>query len=125
MWRVETAVRLRIFCGENDKYKGRPLYEEIVVQAQASHLAGATVFRGYMGYGERSGLSAAKILHASHDLPIVVEIVDTEDKVNAFLAVLGKLLSGGVATIEKVQLYHYGGDKKKPGGPSSSSRNVL
>ena len=116
MWRVETAVRLRIFCGEDDKYKGRPLYEEIVVQAQASHLAGATVFKGYMGYGERSGLHAAKILRATHDLPIVVEILDTEDKVNAFLAVLGKLLSGGVATVEKVQLYHYCGDKKKPAG---------
>ena len=116
MWRVETASRLRIFCGEHDKYKGRPLYEEIVVQAQASRLAGATVFRGYMGYGGGSGLSAAKILHASRDLPIVVEIVDTEDKVNAFLTVLGKLLSGGVATVEPVELYHYGGDRKKPGG---------
>ena len=116
MWRVETAVRLRIFCGEDDKYEGRPLYEEIVVQAQASHLAGATVFKGYLGYGARSGLHAAKILRASHDLPIVVEILDTEDKVNAFLAILGQLLSGGVATVEKVQLYHYGRDKKKPAG---------
>ena len=116
MWRVETAVRLRIFCGEDDKYKGRPLYEEIVVQAQASHLAGATVFKGYMGYGERSGLHAAKILRATHDLPIVVEILDTGDKVNAFLAVLDDLLSGGVATVEKVQLYHYGRNKKKPAG---------
>jgi len=116
MWRVETAVRLRIYCGEDDKYKGRPLYEEIVVQAQATHLAGATVFMGYMGYGARSGLHAAKILRASHDLPIVVEILDTEDKVNAFLDTLGELLSGGVATVEKIQLYHYRRDKKKPPG---------
>ena len=116
MLRVETAVRLRIFCGEDDKYKGRPLYEEIVVQAQASQLAGATVFKGYMGYGARSGLHAAKILRASHDLPIVIEILDTEDKVNAFLSLLGQFLSGGVATVEQVQLYHYERDKKKRAG---------
>lgn len=113
MLRIETAVRLRIFCGEDDKYRGRPLYEEIVVQAQASELAGATVFKGYMGYGARSGLHAAKILRVSHDLPIVVEILDTEDRVNAFLGSLDKLLSGGVATVEKVQLYRYSRDKKK------------
>jgi PII-like signaling protein len=116
MRRVETAVRLRIFLGEDDKYKGRPMYEEIVVQAQASHLSGATVFQGYMGYGATSGLHAAKILRASHDLPIIVEILDSEEKVNAFLDVLDKLLGGGVATVEKVQLYRYSRDKKKPAG---------
>jgi uncharacterized protein len=117
MRRVETGVRLRIFLGEDDKYKGRPLYEEIVVQAQASNLTGATVFMGYMGYGARSGLHAAKILRASHDLPIIVEILDSEDKVNAFLDVLDTLMTGGgVATVEKVQLYRYSRDKKKPAG---------
>jgi len=116
MRRIDTAIRLRIYMGEDDKYKGRPLYEEIVVQAQASHITGATVFKGYMGYGARSGLHAAKILRASHDLPIIVEILDSEDKVNAFLDVLDKLLGGGVATVERVQLYRYSRDKKKTAG---------
>ena len=115
MRRVETAVRLRIFVGEDDKYKGRPLYEEIVVQAQASHLAGATVFKGYMGFGAASGLHAEKILRWSRDLPVVVEILDTEEKVNAFFEILDKLLSGGVVTVEKVQMHRYIREKKKPG----------
>jgi uncharacterized protein len=114
MRRLETAVKLRIFLGEDDKYKGRPMYEEVVVQAQESGLAGATVFRGYLGYGAASGLHAAKILRTSKDLPVVVEILDSEDKVNAFLDVLDKLLTGGVATVEKVQMYRYSRDKRKP-----------
>jgi PII-like signaling protein len=116
MRRVETAVRLRIFLGEDDKYKGRPLYEEIVVQAQMTHIAGATAFKGHMGYGAASGLHAAKILRASYDLPIVVEILDSEEKVTAFLDILDKLLKGGVATVEKVQMYRYSRDKKNPAG---------
>ncbi len=116
MRRLETAVRLRIFIGEDDKYKGRPLYEEIVVQAQASRLAGATVFKGYMGYGSASGLHAAKILRSSRDLPIVVEILDSEEKVNAFFSILDKLLKGGVATVEKVQMYRYSRDQQQPAG---------
>jgi uncharacterized protein len=111
MRQLETAVRLRIFLGEDDKYQGRPLYEEIVVQAQQSRLAGATVFRGYMGYGAASGLNPGKLLRSSRDLPVVVEILDSEAKVNAFLDILDQLLSGGVATVEKIQLYRY---KKKP-----------
>ena len=111
MRQLETALRLRIFLGEDDKYQGRPLYEEIVVQAQQSRLAGATVFRGYMGYGAASGLHPGKLLRSSKDLPIVVEILDSEGKVNAFLDILDQLLAGGVATLEKVQLYRY---KQKP-----------
>jgi len=107
-------MRVRIFLGEDDKYKGRPLYEEIVVQAQASQLSGATVFKGYMGFGAASGLHPAKILRASHDLPIVVEILDSEEKVTAFLGVLENLMNGGVATVEKVQLHRYSREKKKP-----------
>ncbi len=109
---IETALRLRIFLGEDDKYKGRPLYEEIVVQAQQSKLAGATVFRGYIGYGRASGLNTGKILHSSRDLPVVIEILDSEDKVNAFLDVLDQLLGGGVATLEKVQLLRYARNPK-------------
>jgi PII-like signaling protein len=110
MRHLET-LRLRIFLGEDDKSKGRPLYEEIVVQAQQSRIAGATVFRGYLGYGAASGLHPGKILRSSRDLPIVVEVLDTEGKVTAFLEVLDQLLSGGVATIEKVQMFRY---TKKP-----------
>ncbi len=107
MRQLETAVRLRIFLGEDDKYKGRPMYEEIVVQARESRLAGATVFQGYMGYGRSSGLHAAKLLRTSRDLPIIVEILDSESKVTAFLQVLDKLLTSGVATVEPVEMYRY------------------
>jgi hypothetical protein len=117
MRHLETAVRLRIFCGEDDKYKGRPLYEEIVVQAQQSRIAGATVFRGYMGYGAASGLHPGKILRSSRDLPIVVEILDSEGKVTAFLEVLDQLLSGGVVTMEKVNLFRYTKKPKTSGAP--------
>lgn len=113
----ETALRLRIFLGEDDKYKGRPLYEEIVVQAQLSRIAGATVFRGYMGYGGATGLHAGKILGSSRDLPIVVEILDAEAKVNAFMEVLDQLLAGGIATVERVNLYRYSPTPKASGAP--------
>ena len=120
MHNIETALRLRIFLGEDDKYMGRPLYEEIVVQAQQSGIAGATVFRGYIGYGRASGLHMGKILHSSRDAPVVVEILDSEAKVNAFLDVLDQLLSGGVVTVEKVQLLRYS-KKPKGGGPAAAS----
>jgi uncharacterized protein len=107
MRQAEAAVRLRIFVGEDDKYKGRPMYEEIVVQAQQSQIAGATVFRGYLGYGKASGLNPGKILRSSRDLPVVVEILDSEGKVSAFLDILDQLLTGGVVTMEKVQMFRY------------------
>jgi PII-like signaling protein len=106
MGQLEPAFRLRIFLGEDDKYHGRPLYEEIVVRAQQSRLAGATVFRGNLGYGA-AGLDAAKLLRRSNNVPIVVEILDTERKVNAFLEYLGGLLTSGVATVEQVQMRRY------------------
>ncbi len=116
----EAALRLRIYLGEDDKYMGRPLYEEIVVQAQQSRLAGATVFRGYMGYGRASGLNTGKILRNSKDLPIVVEILDTEGKVNAFLDILDQILAGGVATVEKINLYRYSRKPKSSGAPKGA-----
>lgn len=116
----ETALRLRIFLGEDDKYKGRPMYEEIVVQAQQSRLAGATVFRGYLGYGLASGLSTGKILRSSKDLPIVVEILDTEEKVNAFMDILDQLLSSGVATLERVNLIRYSRKPKSTQPPKGT-----
>jgi uncharacterized protein len=107
MRKSETALRLRIFLNEADKYKGRPLYEEIVVQAQRARLAGATVFRGYLGYSTTSALDTKKILGRSEEVPMVVEILDSERKINGFLDALDQLLTSGVATVELVQLHRY------------------
>jgi PII-like signaling protein len=102
------AVLLRIFIGEDDKYQGLPLYEAIVLKAREMHLAGATVLRGPMGYGHSSRLHTTKILRLSQDLPLVIEIVDAQQKVDAFLPVLDDMMSGGLVTLEKVQVRQYG-----------------
>jgi len=102
------AVLLRIFLGENDRYQHRPLYEAIVLKAREAHLAGATVLRGPMGFGHSSRLHTAKILRLSEDLPMVVEIVDSEEKINAFLPELDKMMGSGLVTIERVQVLQYG-----------------
>jgi PII-like signaling protein len=102
------ALLLRIFIGEDDKDDGHPLYEAIVLKARELHLAGATVLRGPMGYGHSSRLHTAKILRLSEDLPLVIEIVDSEDKINAFLPVLDEIMTGGLVTLEKVQVLQYG-----------------
>jgi uncharacterized protein len=104
----EQAVLLRIFIGENDRCEGRPLYESIVLKAREAHLAGATVLRGPMGFGHSSRLHTAKILRLSEDLPLVIEIVDTEAKINAFLPELDKMMGSGLVTLEKVQVIRYG-----------------
>jgi len=102
------ALLLRIFIGEDDKDDGRPLYEAIVLKARAMHLAGATVLRGPMGYGHSSRLHTAKILRLSEDLPLVIEIVDSEERINAFLPVLDTIMTRGLVTLEKVQVIQYG-----------------
>jgi PII-like signaling protein len=107
----EQSVLLRIFIGEDDRADGRPLYEAIVLKARELHLAGATVLRGGLGYGQSSRLHTAKILRLSEDLPLVVEIVDSEEKINAFLPVLETMMSSGLVTLEKVQVLHYGAPK--------------
>jgi len=104
----EEALLLRIFIGENDKDDGRPLYESIVLKAREIHLAGATVIRGPMGYGHSSRLHTTKILRLSEDLPLVIEIVDSEAKINAFLPVLDGIMASGLVTIEKVRVLQYG-----------------
>ena len=104
------ALLLRIFIGENDRADGRPLYEAIVLKARELHLAGATVLRGPMGFGRSSILHTAKILRLSGDLPFVIEIVDAEDKIRAFLPELETLMSSGLVTLEKVQVIRYGAD---------------
>src|SRR3954464_8212286 len=101
------AVALRIFIGESDRYEHHPLYEAIVLKAREAHLAGATVLRGPMGFGKSSRLHTAKILRLSTDLPIVIEIVDSEENINAFLPDLEKMMGGGMVTMEKVKVLHY------------------
>jgi PII-like signaling protein len=101
------AVLLRIFLGESDRWHHQPLYEAIVVKAREMHLAGATVLRGPAGYGKSSRLHTTKILRMSYDLPLVIEIVDAEEKINAFLPVLKDMMKGGLVTLEKVRVIHY------------------
>ncbi|MDA9433957.1 DUF190 domain-containing protein [Bradyrhizobium sp. CCBAU 51627] len=102
------AVLLRIFIGESDHYDGKPLYEAIVLAARERHLAGATVLRGPMGFGKSSRLHTSKILRLSEDLPLLIEIVDSEDNINAFLPILDGMMSSGLITLEKVQVLQYG-----------------
>jgi uncharacterized protein len=104
------AVLLRIFLGESDRHEHRPLYEAIVLKAREMHLAGATVLRGPMGYGHSSRLHTAKILRLSEDLPLVIEIVDAEEKIQSFLPVIETMMSHGLVTIEKVKVCRYGDD---------------
>jgi PII-like signaling protein len=101
------AVLLRIYIGESDRWQHQPLYEAIVLKAREMHLAGATVLRGPMGYGKSSRLHTAKILRLSMDLPLVIEIVDSEEKVNAFLPVVDQMMGGGLLTLEKVRVIEY------------------
>jgi uncharacterized protein len=101
------AVLLRIFTGESDRWQHKPLYEAIVLQARELHLAGATVLRGPMGFGKSSRLHTAKILRLSADLPLVIEIVDSEEKINSFLPVLDPMIGGGLVTLEKVRVIEY------------------
>lgn len=107
------AVLLRIYFGEDDRYEHKALYEAIVLKAREQGLAGATVLRGPMGFGHSSRLHTAKILRLSFDLPIVVEIVDTEDKIRNFLPALDPMMTSGLITMEKVQVLQYGADGLK------------
>lgn len=101
------ATLLRVFLGESDRYKHGPLYEAIVLKARERHLAGATVLRGPMGYGKSSLIHTAKILRLSMDLPLVIEIVDVEEKIQEFLPVLDEMMHGGLVTLEKVRVIDY------------------
>ncbi len=109
----EDATLLRIFIGESDRWEHNPLYESIVLKAREMHIGGATVLRGPMGYGKTSRLHTAKILNLSTDLPIVIEMVDSEANISAFLPVLDQMITGGLVTLEKVKVLHYRGEAKK------------
>lgn len=103
---------LRIYLGEQDKWHHQPLYEAIVLKAREMGLAGATVLRGPMGFGAHSHMHTAKILRLSEDLPVLIEIVDKEDKINAFIPELDKMLGDGLVTVEKVRILTYRAAKK-------------
>ena len=106
-----TAKLLRVFVGESDKVGHAPLYEAIVKRAREQHLAGASAWRGVLGFGASARMRTAKVLDLSSDLPMVIEIVDEEDKVDAFIPILHELFeaadSGGLVTIEKVEVIRY------------------
>src|SRR5438128_9683198 len=111
------AVLLRIFIGESDRWRHQPLYEAIVLKTRELHLAGATVLRGPMGFGKSSRLHTAKILRLSFDLPLVIEIVDSEEKINIFLPVLDGMMKGGLVTLEKARVIDYRADETGAGPP--------
>ncbi len=98
------AVALRIFVGEDEKFHHRPLYEAIVLKAREMHLRGATVLRGQLGFGHSSRIHTTKVLRLAQDLPLVIEIVDTEEKIHAFLPVLDNMMSSGLLTLAKVEI---------------------
>ena len=109
----EEGQLLRILIGENDRYDKQPLYEWIVRKARESGLAGATVLRGLEGFGAHSRVHTAKILRLSSDLPIVIEIVDTQEKIAQFLPLIDDAITEGLATLEKVKIRFYRGGESK------------
>jgi uncharacterized protein len=107
------AVLLRIFFGENDKFQRVPLHEAIVLKAREMHLGGATVLRGHIGFGHSSRIHTTKILRLSQDLPVVVEIIDSQEKIDAFLPVLDGMMSSGLVTMERAEVLQYGSESVK------------
>ena len=105
----EDGYLLRVFVGESDRHGHRPLYEEIVLKAREAGLAGATVLRGVMGFGRHSLIHTAKILRLSEDMPMVVEVVDSSEKIEGFLPALDEMISDGLVTLERVKVIHYRG----------------
>lgn len=103
----EEGMLLRIFVGESDKYQGKPLYEQIVLKARELNMAGATVMRGVMGFGADSRMHTSKILQLSNDLPIVIELVDVQEKIDLLMPFLDETVTEGLITLEKVKVIKY------------------
>ena len=103
----EEGMLLRVFIGESDKYKSKPLYEQIVLKAKELKLAGATVVRGVMGFGADSHMHTAKVLRLSEDLPMVIEIVDTQENLDKILPFLDEVVLEGLITLEKIRVIKY------------------
>lgn len=108
MQTAKPAQRLRILIGEAQRHEGKPLYEAIVLKAREMHLAGATVTRAALGYGHSSHLHSAKILRLADDLPLIVEIVDSAERLTGFLPVLDGMMVKGLVTIEDIRMLEYG-----------------
>jgi PII-like signaling protein len=102
------ALLLRIFIGENDRFEGRSLFEAIVLRARELHMAGATVLRGPLGFGRSARLHTTKILRLSEDLPMVIELVDSEEKIRSFVETIRPMLGSGLVTLERVEVLQYG-----------------
>lgn len=109
----QQGVLLRIFVDENDRYRGKPLFEAIVKEAQSLKLAGATVIRGVMGYGAESHIHSARILRLSDDLPMIIEVVDTEENIQKLMPFLDENVGEGLITMEKVKVIKYRHDKNE------------
>jgi PII-like signaling protein len=107
----ENGLLLRILIGEDDLYKGKPLYEQIVLKARELHIAGATVFRGIMGFGADSMIHSSKILQLSEDMPIIIEIIDIEENINKIIPFLEETVKGGLITIEKAKIIKHSSSK--------------
>ena len=103
---------LRIFIGEADKWQGTPLYEEIILRAKKQGMAGATAIKGFMGFGCKSHMHTTKLLRLSEDLPVVIEIVDSEEKISAFLPQLDDIVKEGLITLEKANIVMYRASQK-------------
>jgi PII-like signaling protein len=112
---------LRIFIGESDRWHGKPLYEEIVKRVRSEGIAGATVLRGVEGFGADSRLHTSRILRLSEDLPVVIEIVDTPERIDEILPVLDEMIGEGLVTVERVQVIAYRGSRPMDGGQVSGS----
>jgi PII-like signaling protein len=103
----EEAYLLRIFIGESDRHANKPLYEQLVLKARELNLAGATVLRGIMGYGAASRIHTAKLLELSTDLPMVIEVVDTEENLNRLMPFIDQTVTEGLVTLEKMRVIKY------------------
>ncbi|MFF8881141.1 DUF190 domain-containing protein [Streptomyces flaveolus] len=115
-----SALRLTVLVGENDTWHHRPLYSEIVHRAHRSGLAGASVFRGIEGFGASSLIHTTRLLSLSEDLPVAVVIVDTEERVRAFLPQLDELVTEGLVILDDCEVIRYAGREKAPGGPGGT-----
>src|SRR3989338_3583866 len=102
---------LRIFIGESDKWHGKPLYQSIVELAKERRMAGATAIKGFMGFGCKSHMHTTKLLRLSEDLPVIIEIVDSEEKINRFLPSLDSMVQEGLITLESVNVVMYRANK--------------
>ena len=119
------AVLLRIFFGESDKFHRLPLHEAIVLKAREMHLGGATVLRGHIGFGQSSRIHTSKFLRLSQDLPVVVEIINSQEKIERFLPVLDGMMASGLITMERAEVLQYGAEEAGPIKSSSESRIPL